>query len=803
MIDFLSSIGIIKNGVENWKENSKNNKNLKKRKNSLDQDVEHILLDYKKEEDIIFYHYEKSNLIKLEYDIKHNNAHFPFLEYDMDIEDDKIYLDEKEIENIKTYHVLNVLKPKIETYLSYKDIDFNCTFMRNIYSYAEEIGFDNTIGYLLPLIQDLNFRKNKCDNILLAFLETFEKLLIYLKQFDTGHVIIINKLLPIIQNILTTKKEMNLLNKAVNSLKFLMDNITMDECLNHIFPIIIEMGNNERNEIGQTISIQIFSEKAYYLGAENIELYILPLFQSFSESINENIRMCCIKYMIPLFENINYDMIETKFINIYKNFSRDKSFQIRKFSCNILPLICKTILNNNNNYNISKMKKEELISKNLLDIFFAFTEDEGKEIQYCALSIFGEFIYYLDNDTIISNPKLLNYYIDKVEKLLDLYKIRKIDSAIIYRICFSFPSILLTYYKKINDENEKKKNWEKLKPIYLTFIKAREFRIKNSIAASFGEVSSILSLNIVENELSPLISEMYYNNGAKLKNIIISIIPKILVQIKDPKIRSEFLVIYKRGFNNIKNIKNWREKMRYLKGIKKMGNIFGNYVIFDDLVGMLIEMCFDSYNVIRIKSAKILSIFLLKFLLLENKSIDIKNNYNSENSENSENSDKDIIDYKHNSIIILNCFAKCKHYQYRQLFIYLCKIIIRNEKIFMEYAYELFHDLSYDKIVNVRYTLASFINNIWNKNIKEHEWIKQNNKIIKIIYKLKNDKENDVKRCLEKIDINIYNIKEKEIDLDNKDVNKSFINEFQEFKKMFDYIPFLGNNWIKKKNVKL
>ena len=68
MIDFLSSIGIIKNGVENWKENSKNNKNLKKRKNSLVQKVEHILLVCKKVENIIFSHYEKSNIIKFEID---------------------------------------------------------------------------------------------------------------------------------------------------------------------------------------------------------------------------------------------------------------------------------------------------------------------------------------------------------------------------------------------------------------------------------------------------------------------------------------------------------------------------------------------------------------------------------------------------------------------------------------------------------------------------------------------------------------------------------------------------------------
>ena len=96
-------------------------------------------------------------------------------------EDDKLVLDEKELENIKSYHLLNVLKPKVELYLSYKDIQFNCTFMRNIYSYAEEIGFENTVGYLFPLIQDLTYQKNKGVNILMAFLDTFEKLLIYLR----------------------------------------------------------------------------------------------------------------------------------------------------------------------------------------------------------------------------------------------------------------------------------------------------------------------------------------------------------------------------------------------------------------------------------------------------------------------------------------------------------------------------------------------------------------------------------------------------------------------------------------------
>ena len=61
----------------------------------------------------------------------------------------------------------------------------------------------------------------------MAFIETFKILLIYIKQFDTGHVLMINKNLLIIQNILNTKKAMNLLNKAVNVLKFLMHNVNV------------------------------------------------------------------------------------------------------------------------------------------------------------------------------------------------------------------------------------------------------------------------------------------------------------------------------------------------------------------------------------------------------------------------------------------------------------------------------------------------------------------------------------------------------------------------------------------------
>ena len=758
----------------------------------MDIEVDNILLDSKKEEDIIFYHNYKTKFIKLNYEEK-SVAGFPFLEYEMNSEDDKLVLDEKEIENIKTYHVLHVLKPKIELYLSYKNIEFNCAFMNNIYSYAEEIGFEHTIGYLLPLIQDLTEQKNKNTNILIAFLNSFEKLLIYFKQFDTDHNIILNKLFPILSNILITKKELNLLNKTVKSLKFLIDNITVDECFNNIIPLLIRMANNEKNEIGQMISIQIFSDKASILGAENIEVYILPMFESFSENINEKLRLYCIQYMIPLFENINYEIIQTKFIKIYRNFSKDKSYLIRKMSCNLLPSVCKTILNCNNNYTPeNSIKKEDLISKNILEIFNTLIKEPN--MQTNALCIFGEFVSYLNEDSIISNPNLLNFYIEKTKVL---FKNKIFDSKAIYEACYSFPSILFTYCSKIKNEEEKNKNWSLLKPIYVEFIKHKEFRIKNSIASSFGAVASFLDEKIFEKEISPLILDMFYNNRTNIKNAIIKVIPKVLEHVKIKKLKIEFYYIYKKGFDNIINDKTWREKITYIKGIKSMKDYFEINIVFNGLVGMLIEMCFDSFNVIRIKAAKTLSLFLLQFLTIENK----EENKDNINNEKENEKDKDIkdknVNYKQYSIDILNNFGKCKHYHYRQLFVYLCKHILTNEKIFKEYAFDLLNNLSYDKVINTRYTLSNYLSKIINKNKKEYEWIKNDDKMKDIIFRLKNDKEIEVKKCLENIDVNFTNDTKKVFE--KIKVNDKFVYEFEKFKTIFDFTPFLGKNWLKEK----
>ena len=114
-----------------------------------------------------------------------------------------------------------------------------------------------------------------------------------------------------------------------------------------------------------------------------------------------------------------------------------------------------------------------------------------------CLSIFGEFISYLKIETIKSNPELFSFYYNYFLFLYDNKNNKDIQPII--RCAFSFPSVLMVYYKKMVCEE----NWIKLKKIYERLINDKNIKIKSIISNSFAEISKILGNKISENELSP------------------------------------------------------------------------------------------------------------------------------------------------------------------------------------------------------------------------------------------------------------------------------------------------------------
>ena len=706
-------------------------------------------------EDIVFIHnYYGVRKLEMPLQKKNNQILMTFIQFD-DINQEQV-LNDKEIENIKTEQILNILEPKIEKYLSYKDNEFNCTFMKNIYSYAEEIGFENTLGCLFPLIQELTFKKEIKDNIILSFFEGLDKFINFLLKEDKDHQIILKKILPVINNVFNTKKSFTILNRAILALKDILNVITKDECKSDVLPLIISLANKENNKNCKKLSLKIFNEIAKYLGSENIELYIIPQLESFSEDSNEDVRNSCINNINHIFENISYQVLETKMIKIYQKLSSDESVKIKQKCCEMLPQLC-------------KLSRNELISQYLLPIYCLFISDQNENIRISALSIFGEFCFYLQIDDIKMHNELLEFYINEINNLYEGNKnLNNIEP--LYKCAFSFPSVLLIYYQKISV-----KKWNELKSVYIKFINDNDMKIKKTIANSFAEISKILDSTTSEKEISPLILSMYNTNSSEIQNIIINILPDYLYSIKDEKIKFIFMGLLKNNFDILKYSRKWRDKISYLKVLGRLINIYSNDILFKEVFNIFLKCCFDEVNKVSIKAAKNLSKLLLKFL-----------------------SSKD--QYKVKAIEIIKMFATCVHYHYRQLFIYMCKKIIEDENLFMEIVYEFIDDLSYDEVSNVKITLARFLSKIWEKKQINFKWIKTNKKMLEIIYRLKNDQVIEVRENLNNINIDDVKdgLKYKDYSKINmkKNVNINFNNKCEEVNTFlgFTTVVFKKNN---------
>ena len=661
-------------------------------------------------------------------------------------------IDSNEIEIIKTDQYLNILNPKIVKYLTYKDIDFNCTFLKNLYSYSEEIGFENTIGCLFPLVKELSFRKNIKPILILSFLDGFEKFLNFLLKREEGYKIVIDNIVPLINDIITTKKEESLLKAASKALILIIQNSKEEEKCAILLPILIILSHDDTNIKGQLLAIEIFNSISFDLGESITESYVVPQLESFFEDSREDIRICTVKNFINICKVISYDCFIQKVFPCYKKLFKDHYWLIRKFTYENLPSIC-------------KICKSDFISTELIKLFIEGTKETTIQNKLTVLSIFSEFINFLEKSDLEKNNQLLEFYINNI---IDLFKNKKSENIqFLYKIAFSLPGVILAYCQKVSINY-----WDEIKKVYLLFFDEKDLKIKTTISSSFAEVSKIIGYENSEKDIAPKILSLYEKNNIQIKNTILNTLPEYLKNIKDENIKKSFLKCFI-SYNENK----WREKIKFLKILGKLKDIYNIDIISKEIFPLVLKMNFETVNKVRIRAAKELSGYLFK--------------YTQTNDE-----------FKINALILLQTFGTCIHYHYRQLFIYISISFMVNENDFMEIIFPLLYDLSFDKIDNVRMTLSKILNKIIKKNKDEHKWILNNKDMKEIIFRLKNDKVKEVRDFIKDVELkeDYSNIKIEHNIVDK--INEKFIDKMDVIQDVYKINPVsLGSDlWLHKNN---
>jgi hypothetical protein len=269
---------------------------------------------------------------------------------------------------------------------------------------------------------------------------------------------------------------------------------------------------------------------------------------------------------------------------------------------------------------------------------------------------------------------------------------------------------------------------------------------------------------------------MYKISDIKIKETIIDILPDYIMSINDFDIKLEYLSIIKINFVEAKKSNKWRNKIGIIKFTGKTIGAYNNDILFIEIFNFCIQMCFDKFNKVRVKAAKTLSKLLHYFLTTKIQSSDDSA-------------------YKENCLKILEMFASCVHYHYRQLFVYMSKRMIMDEILINGNIINLLETISYDEVANVKITLGNLLYKIWIKSEKneKYSFFKKNNKILEIMYRLKNDLDRDVRKTIQNIDSkyfvqNIQNFSSENI-LKKKNVNSGFNDKCDEIKNIFGFSP--------------
>ena len=624
------------------------------------------------------------------------------------------------LNSMSNSELVKTLKNKTKNYNTYDNYQ-KITFVENIPFHIKQIGLEETVDLILPII--LNIHKEG-EEVLERFLNVFNAFIDEINKFgDEGYVILRDKIIDILSIIFQNRKEDNILDLNSKALVYLTRFIKDEDRGPKVLTIVIMMAHDDDNEKIRVLSTKLFNNLALIIGQELLELYVVPQVASFADDQACNVRKAVTGNFLNICKGVSKNCFINRLLPVYQKLSKDSLWTIRKVAVSILP-------------ELTKLCDSDTISKVLLEIFKDFSQDTKSFVRNSAVEIFGQFIALLDKNDIKQYEELLDFYVNTIQEFANSNK--KDDITILQKCAFNFPAVLMTYGVE---------SWEKLKLCFSKMAEQKDENIRLPLASSLGEIAKILGSDLTESDLLEFVDKFYKNSG-EIKMKILGVLPDIIRNISSNK-KNQYLENIKIMIGNRDD--KWRKRLTYSKIIGKFNNTYSDSIIYKRVFPIAINFCFDDVNQVRIKSAGHNSRLILQLI--------------SGNTE-----------YRNKTLEIITSFARSINYAYRQLFILMCKHIFENKDVWEKDIAPLLLDLAYDQIINVRISLAKFINKIITKN--KFNYLKNDDTIKKIVSILKKDNI-EVSSIIEKLDIEIVNV-----DL-NINVNGKFIDNMSFVSKEF------------------
>ena len=242
------------------------------------------------------------------------------------------------LNSMSNSEIVKTLKNKTKSYNSF-DYSQKITFVENIPFYIKQIGLEETIDLILPII--LNIYKERTD-VLERFLNVFNNFVDEINKFGKeGYIILRDKIIDILSLIFQNRKEDNILELNSKSLVYLTRFIKEEDRGPKILTIVIMMAHDDDNERIRVLSTKIFNDLALIIGKELLELYVVAQVASFAEDQACNVRKAITGNFLNICKGVSKNCFINRLLPVYQKLSKDSLWTIRKVAVSILPELTK------------------------------------------------------------------------------------------------------------------------------------------------------------------------------------------------------------------------------------------------------------------------------------------------------------------------------------------------------------------------------------------------------------------------------------------------------------------------------
>ena len=606
-------------------------------------------------------------------------------------------------------------------------------FLEKLVEYSTEIGIENTIDFILPIVFDIPYESNDLKH---RFLNVYSHFLDVMVSFgDTAYSIVKNQLVQFtLDFLLSSCGEEGLMRKIADCFFHLGKLIKAEDFLNDYLSKAILIARDEiseKHEKLRAVTIQLFCDLATIIPVDQSEciIYIVKEIKTATYfDSSKTVKDALSSKFIQVCQNAPKDIFIKELLPIYKTQCKDTSMIVRKNCALILP-------------KLTKLCDTNTISTMLIEIYKEFSTDKVGTVKNIAFGIFGEFLSFLDKKDKEHYICLLDLFTSTITQFKNKIPLKD-EFDMIKKCAFNFPAVVWFFEKE---------HWDKMSTCYDVLKAFNNEDINICLASSVGELANILGEDITEQYIGAQVKYFFeYKRNDKSKALskyqirILNALPDVVRNLPQ-KAKNQF-IDYPSQMIPI-NIK-WREKIELCKIIGKYHDIYTDETTYKRIFPIAVNFCFDNCSQVRFESAKNNSRLIMQLLSGEE-------------------------EYRSKTQKIVEAFARSLHYNYRQLFVLMCSDVFEKEDVFKKYIAEYLYDLAFDKVSNVRITLARFIGKVLRET--NVAWVKQDETIKKIVKVLKMEKKKEINKELEGVDVDVKDVIVDEV----RNVNDKFDNHME------------------------